>query len=129
MLSNFTSSPPISCVTYPSSRATDPIIMSSPTAPAADEVNDNPIVDEEMTNAVDAPTEQLVNGTGTQDQMDHEVEPQAQSSAAAHHNRKDATLREFLGKMDEFAPIVRGFLFLPVICSCSHHFLLTIAID
>jgi hypothetical protein len=81
--------------------------MSSPSAPVED-VNDIP-VDEEMTNAADAPISPLPNGTQdhSSSTMDHDHNVQAQSSGnAPHHNRKDATLREFLSKMDEYAPIV-----------------------
>jgi len=84
-------------------------MMSSPSAPA-EEVGDIP-ADEEMTNAVDAPASPLPNGTQdhSSSTMDHDYNPQteAQSSHhAPHHNRKDATLREFLSKMDDYAPIV-----------------------
>lgn len=74
-------------------------------------------VDEEMTNAADAPTSPLPNGTQdhSSSTMDHDHSAQAEgqsSGNAPHHNRKDATLREFLSKMDEYAPIV---------CRPPHH--------
>jgi hypothetical protein len=83
--------------------------MSSPLAPA-EETSDMP-VDEEMTNAVDQPASPLPNGTQdhSSSTMDHDYNPHPEgqtSQTAPHHNRKDATLREFLGKMDEYAPIV-----------------------
>ena len=85
------------------------LIMSSP-LPPAEEVSDMPI-DEEMTNAVDQPASPLPNGTQdhSSSTMDHDYNPHPEgqtSQSAPHHNRKDATLREFLGKMDEYAPIV-----------------------
>ena len=102
-------------ITYSVSLPTQPratLIMSSPLAPA-EEVGDI-AVDEEMTNAVDQPPSPLPNGTQdhSSSTMDHDYNPQPEtqpSQSAPHHNRKDATLREFLSKMDEYAPIVRYF--------------------
>ena len=41
--------------------------------------------------------------------LDHETQPADNQAPlpSAQHNRKDATLREFLSKMDDYAPIVR----------------------
>jgi len=90
--------------------------MSSPSAPVED-VGDVPI-DEEMTNAVDAPPSPLPNGAQdhSSSTMDHDYNPQPEgqsSQHAAHHNRKDVTLREFLSKMDDYAPIVCGPALIP----------------
>lgn len=83
--------------------------MSSPPA-AIEEVDDIP-VDEEMTNAADPPASPLPNGTleNSSATVDHDYNPQTEghpSQHATHHNRKDATLREFISKMDDYAPIV-----------------------
>jgi len=49
--------------------------------------------------------------------LDHEYtqpEPETQPTvSASHQNRKDMTLREFLSKMDDYAPIVGGATFQP----------------
>jgi hypothetical protein len=87
--------------------------MSSPSAPV-EEVGDIP-VDEEMINAADPSASPLANGTqdNSSATMDHDYNPQPEAQAsqhASHHNRKDATLREFISKMDDYAPIVRASL-------------------
>jgi hypothetical protein len=87
--------------------------MSSPSAPV-EQVGDIP-VDEEMTNAADPPASPLANGTleNSSATMDHDYNPQPEaqtSQHSSHHNRKDATLREFISKMDDYAPIVRASL-------------------
>lgn len=94
--------------------------MSSPPAAAADEATGVNPVDEEMTNANDEPMDAapLQNGNGNAE-METEEQSTEKIAAAAQHanvNRKDATLREFLGRMDEFAPIV-----CLLSLSCLHH--------
>ena len=85
--------------------------MSSPPAPVED-VGEIP-VDEEMTTEVEVVASPLPNGTQdhSSSTMDHDFDPQTDtqpSQHAPHHNRKDVTLREFLSKMDDYAPIVRA---------------------
>ncbi|RMZ75348.1 hypothetical protein DV738_g5517, partial [Chaetothyriales sp. CBS 135597] len=69
-------------------------------------------VDTEMTDAQPR-SQETVNGTASAMDADTQVSdtqrpaPAATStSTGAYHNRKDATLREFLSKMDEYAPII-----------------------
>jgi hypothetical protein len=63
-------------------------------------------VDAEMMDTQGPPT-QNINGIASS-KMD--TDPPAQgtppTSSGTNHNRKDATLREFLSKMDDYAPIV-----------------------
>jgi hypothetical protein len=44
---------------------------------------------------------------GAPSNPDQEMQETHTASAAAQQNRKDATLREFMSKMDDYAPIVR----------------------
>jgi hypothetical protein len=60
--------------------------------------------DEQMQDAVPVQNE-------TEDQeMTTQNDTQPTSGIAAHHNRKDVSLREFLSKMDDYAPIVSASL-------------------
>ena len=91
-----------------------PVIMSSP-SPAQHTTNEAPRdpeidvdIDAEMTDTQNASAPNA-NGTSSSN-IDPDNPPQTDnqpSTSAAHHNRKDATLREFLSKMDDYAPIVR----------------------
>ncbi len=48
------------------------------------------------------------SGTLDHDFTQSETQPaETTTSGLSHHNRKDVTLREFLSKMDDYAPIVR----------------------
>jgi hypothetical protein len=61
-------------------------------------------VDAEMTdNTAPAAGNTLVNGASSNADQDM---TEAQAPSQPQHNRKDATLREFLAKMDDYAPIV-----------------------
>ena len=85
--------------------------MSSP--PAAEPASDGALagaspendMDAEMVDAQQAPS-RTVNGTSSNMNTDAPAAETQPTSSGAHHNRKDATLREFLSKMDEYAPIV-----------------------
>lgn len=46
------------------------------------------------------------SGTLDNEFTQSETQPTATTSAGAQQNRKDITLREFLSKMDDYAPIV-----------------------
>ena len=89
--------------------------MSSPT-PADTTTNDatrNPEIDVDIdAEMTDTQTLSVPNANGaSSSNIDPEYPPQQDnqpSTTAAHHNRKDATLREFLSKMDDYAPIVRS---------------------
>jgi hypothetical protein len=84
--------------------------MSSPTpadlpadnVPSADADADVD-VDAEMTDAQNA-SGPIANGISST--VEPDSAPEQPSTTASHHNRKDATLREFLSKMDDYAPIV-----------------------
>lgn len=87
--------------------------MSSPPAQPAEKPRENenepdPDADMEDVNNDSAPQN---TSSGT---LDHDfsatqpaTETQPTTSTLPHHNRKDVTLREFLSKMDDYAPIVR----------------------
>ncbi|RMD43610.1 hypothetical protein DV735_g1562, partial [Chaetothyriales sp. CBS 134920] len=69
-------------------------------------------VDTVMTDAQPR-SQEAVNGTASAMETDTQVSDTQRTGAAAtststgaYNNRKDATLREFLGKMDEYAPII-----------------------
>ena len=55
---------------------------------------------------------EVSSGTLDHEFTQSETQPATQAatttSGLAHHNRKDVTLREFLSKMDDYAPIVRS---------------------
>lgn len=87
--------------------------MSSPTeaAPGGDSAVREMDVDAEMQ---DASTQEPAPTRQNED-ADQDLVPQAETqqpatgagpSGLSHQNRKDATLREFLSKMDDYAPIV-----------------------
>jgi hypothetical protein len=87
--------------------------MSSPT-PADPSANDS-IKDPELDVDIDAEMTDTQNASApnangaSSSNIDPEYPPQAdnqQPTGGPHHNRKDATLREFLSKMDDYAPIV-----------------------
>ena len=99
--------------------------MSSP--PAVDSATaDAPPKDPTLEEDVEIDTEMAdtqanagaANGapSSNTDQDMQEAQPQP---TAAQHNRKDATLREFLSKMDDYAPIVRGPFPCPDYWSCA----------
>ena len=83
--------------------------VSSPTAQPTDEQTNNvdpPAEDAEME---DAEENVVVNPEERSSQtMDHEDKPAEAEPVPSlpHRNRKDATLREFLSKMEDYAPIV-----------------------
>lgn len=85
--------------------------MSSPTPNAAPEEapKDNELdadVDAEMTDS-QVPAAPTTNGPSSNVEPDYTQQQETQATSnASHHNRKDATLREFLSKMDDYAPIV-----------------------
>jgi transcription initiation factor TFIID subunit 10 len=47
------------------------------------------------------------------DRNDEEVDPLAPAPEPKLPTRKDASLKEFLAKMDDYAPIVRGSFHVP----------------
>ena len=68
-------------------------------------------VDAEMADNQDAPAEPRNPNETSSTNLDNEyTQPDNQSAPGAaglaHHDRKDVTLREFLSKMDDYAPIV-----------------------
>jgi len=78
---------------------------------ASEEATRDVDIDTEMGDTQEISTSRNPNETSSTT-LDHEFS-QAETqpaSSAAHHNRKDATLREFLSKMDDYAPIVRDSL-------------------
>jgi len=80
--------------------------MSSPAVPVKDEHENNDIdAVMEDTEPIPPPNPDASASSAT---MDHEPsQPDAQpATSAAQQSRKDATLREFLSKMDDYAPIV-----------------------
>lgn len=83
-----------------------PATSSSPVDPTNDaptkEVDDDAEMEDTQENAVSQPQE---NSSAT---LDHDYNPAEAhpTTSIANRNRKDATLREFLSKMDEYAPIV-----------------------
>jgi hypothetical protein len=88
-------------------------MSSSPIAePAASDAPKDPEIDvdidAEMTDTKPA-TAPNANGASSSN-IDPDYPPQQDnqpSTSSLHHNRKDATLREFLSKMDDYAPVVR----------------------
>lgn len=84
--------------------------MSSPPPAEASTENAQPEadvdvdIDAEMTDTQNA-SGTIANGTSSTVEPDSVQETQP-STTGPHHNRKDATLREFLSKMDDYAPIV-----------------------
>jgi hypothetical protein len=77
----------------------DPPTDNVPAAEAEADVD----VDAEMTDAQN-PSGATANGTSST--VEPDTAPEQPAPTASHHNRKDATLREFLSKMDDYAPIV-----------------------
>lgn len=73
------------------------------------------VVDAEMEDIADPAGNASTSRNPNDTSMDHDfTQSEAQPATAAagggglaHHNRKDVTLREFLSKMDDYAPIVR----------------------
>jgi hypothetical protein len=89
------SPPPPSTTTLPDASSKDATSVTEPGDAG---------VDAEMTdNAPPAGGNTLVNGTSPTADQDM---TEAQAPSQPQHNRKDATLREFLAKMDDYAPIV-----------------------
>ncbi|KIY01217.1 uncharacterized protein Z520_02769 [Fonsecaea multimorphosa CBS 102226] len=86
--------------------------MSSPgEAPAGDTASREIDVDAEMEDATtqDAPARQEENVDHDMTTQTETQQPGATATTASglpHHNRKDVTLREFLSKMDDYAPII-----------------------
>ena len=88
--------------------------MSSPTEPAVG----NPIprdldLDAEMQDASTQDVSAVRQSDNTDIDMTTQTETQQPATGSgpsnlSHHNRKDVTLREFLSKMDDYAPIVRN---------------------
>ena len=85
--------------------------MSSPAEqPDADTAAHNPDLDAEMQ---DAGTQDGASRQNENTDLDMTTQADTQQATAgsapsnpSHHNRKDVTLREFLSKMDDYAPIV-----------------------
>lgn len=93
--------------------------MSSP-SPAQPTANDAPNepeadfdVDAEMTDTQN-PAAANANGASSNVEPEYPNQDNQPTTTASHHNRKDATLREFLSKMDDYAPIVRSSLSLTI---------------
>lgn len=68
-------------------------------------------VDAEMVDTQDDPAQppnlnEISSTTLDHDYPQPETQPAAGAPGLAHHDRKDVTLREFLSKMDDYAPIV-----------------------
>ncbi|KIV93848.1 hypothetical protein PV10_05032 [Exophiala mesophila] len=68
-------------------------------------------VDAEMADTQDAPAQPRNPNETSSTNLDNEYsQPETQSAPGvaglAHHDRKDVTLREFLSKMDDYAPII-----------------------
>ena len=84
--------------------------MSSPTpaGPPTDDATKDPEnefdIDAEMTDTQNASAPHA-NGANIDPEYPAQQEHQP-TTTGPHHNRKDATLREFLSKMDDYSPIV-----------------------
>ena len=84
----------------------------SPAQPTASDATKDPEVDVDIdaemgdTQNTAAPNANGVPSSNPDPEHPAQTDNQP-TSTAAHHNRKDATLREFLSKMDDYAPIVR----------------------
>ena len=78
----------------------------------------DPDVDAEMENTQDTTTASRNPNENSSATLDHEFtqsepQPAAPGSSLPHHDRKDVTLREFLSKMDDYAPIVSSAMLTP----------------
>jgi hypothetical protein len=95
--------------------------MSSPSEmPGGDSAAQNVDLDAEMQDAGTQDSTARQNENADLDMTTQADTQQAPTGSApsnlSHHNRKDVTLREFLSKMDDYAPIV---LLPPPACICS----------
>src|SRR5271168_2874686 len=90
---------------------TDPGEASPRAANPVDMENDRDL-DAEMEDTQEATTHTQDPSSSTLDHEATQTESQPTSSLP-HQNRKDTTLREFLSKMDDYAPIVRTLHSVP----------------
>lgn len=88
--------------------------MSDSTTQPADsnmDANDelDPTVEEEINHDATQADAMNIDGAAEPEPIVNGVSEPAQTFEARIPAKKDATLREFLGKMDEYAPIVRAY--------------------
>ena len=79
---------------------------ASPSAPAPGNDNVDRDLDADMQDTQDDSATHLQEASSST--MDHELQhgDSQPTTSFSHQNRKDTTLREFLSKMDDYAPIV-----------------------
>lgn len=107
--------PPVLHKTYYATSHEPLVDMSSPDAaeksagdvppPQASTTEGDVDLDAEMADT-QANTSATANGAASNPDQEMQ-DSQSAPTAAAQQNRKDATLREFMSKMDDYAPIVR----------------------
>lgn len=82
-------------------------------------------VDAEMVDTQDEPAQprnpnEISSTTLDHDDPQPETQPAPGASGLAQHDRKDVTLREFLSKMDDYAPIVCLATMNPPLCTTTN---------